>query len=190
MEECISVMGHCRGTKRRVVKRGVDCDLNNVFNWDMNSTDKVMHKDAELIDALGGPADVARSLGFEMPKGTQRVQNWKYRGIPPYTRVTRTDVFGRTTDGASSVSCPRALAVELDCRMSKRALRARLGLSSDKQLATVLQLPLEQVEGWEEERALPALPEVLRLLGVQPAAAVEVPPADPDDNRIIPVETA
>ncbi|WP_312368094.1 hypothetical protein [Stenotrophomonas sp.] len=74
--------------------------------------------------------------------------------------------------------------------MSKRALRARLGLSSDKQLATVLQLPLAQVEGWEEERALPPIPEVLRLLGVQPAAAVEVPPADPDDNRIVAVEVA
>ncbi|KRG71786.1 hypothetical protein ABB27_02560 [Stenotrophomonas terrae] len=156
----------------------------------MNSTDKVMHKDAELIDALGGPADVARSLGFEMPKGTQRVQNWKYRGIPPYTRVTRTDVFGGTTDGASSVSSPRALAAELDCRISKRALRARLGFTNDKQLATVLGLPLAQVEGWEEERALPALPEVLRLLGVQPAVQAEHVPADPDDDRIVSVEVA
>ncbi|WP_313319562.1 hypothetical protein [Stenotrophomonas sp.] len=83
-----------------------------------------------------------------------------------------------------------SLAHAVDTRMSKRALRARLGLFSDKQLATVLQLPLQQVEGWEEERALPAVPEVLRLLGVQSAAAVDVPPADPDDDRIVSVEVA
>lgn len=84
------------------------------------------------------------------------------------------------------------IAAQVDTRMSKRALRARLGLSSDKQLAKVLQLPVEEVEGWEEERALPSVPEVLRLLGVQqqPAAAVEPPPVDPDDDRIVPVEVA
>jgi len=64
------------------------------FNASMNQPTTAMHKDSELIDKLGGPAEVARKLGFEMPKGIQRVQNWKYRGIPPYTRVTRTDVFG------------------------------------------------------------------------------------------------
>lgn len=75
--------------------------------------------------------------------------------------------------------------------MSKRALRARLGLSTDKQLAKVLQLPTEQVEGWEEERALPAVPEVLRLLGAQaPAAPAPQEPEDPDAARIVPVETA
>lgn len=85
---------------------------------------------------------------------------------------------------------PKALAVQIDTRMSKRALRARLGLSTDKQLATVLQLPAEVVEGWEEERALPAVPEVLRLLGVQPEAQAAQVPADPDDDRIVPVEVA
>lgn len=156
----------------------------------MNSPEKVMHKDAELIDSLGGPADVARRLGFEMPRGTQRVQNWKYRGIPPYTRVTRTDVFGRATAAVGSVSPTGALPAELDCRMSKRALRARLGFANDKQLATVLGLPLALVESWEEERALPAVPEVLRLLGGQPQAIAEAPPEDPDETRIVPVEVA
>lgn len=75
--------------------------------------------------------------------------------------------------------------------MSKRALRARLGLSTDTQLAKVLQLPAEQVEGWEDERALPAVPEVLRLLGAQaPAAPAPQEPEDPDAARIVPVETA
>ncbi|WP_369916507.1 hypothetical protein AB8810_10980 [Xanthomonas sp. NCPPB 3005] len=53
-----------------------------------------LHKDAELINRLGGPAKIARRLSFEMPQGTRRVQNWKYRGIPPFLRVTRVDVFG------------------------------------------------------------------------------------------------
>ena len=83
-----------------------------------------------------------------------------------------------------------SLALAVDTRMSKRALRARLGLSTDKQLATVLQLPADVVEGWEEERALPAVPEVLRLLGVQPEAQAAQVPADPDDDRIVPVESA
>ncbi len=55
---------------------------------------KKLHEDADLIDRLGGPAKIARSLGFEMPQGTRRVQNWKYRGVPPFLRVTRVDVFG------------------------------------------------------------------------------------------------
>lgn len=97
----------------------------------------------------------------------------------------RPDIFGKDT------SQPSGLAVQVDARMSKRALRARLGLSTDKQLAKVLQLPAEQVEGWEEERALPAVPEVLRLLGANaPAAAAPQEPEDPDASRIVPVETA
>lgn len=79
---------------------------------------------------------------------------------------------------------------EVDSRMSKRALRARLGLSADKQLAKVLGLPLEQVEGWPEEGALPALPEIQRLLGVQEAPQAPSAPQDPDENRIVPVEAA
>ncbi|WP_083488032.1 hypothetical protein [Stenotrophomonas koreensis] len=60
----------------------------------MNKPTDQMHEDSELIEKLGGPANVARRLGFDMPGGTQRVQNWKYRGIPPLIRVTRPDVFG------------------------------------------------------------------------------------------------
>lgn len=52
------------------------------------------HRDARLIDTLGGPAVVARLLGFEPHGGVQRVQNWKRRGIPEVIRLRRTDVFG------------------------------------------------------------------------------------------------
>ena len=85
---------------------------------------------------------------------------------------------------------PEAPGVEIDVRMSKRALRARLGFANDKQLATVLGLPLAEVESWDEERALPAAPEVLRLLGGQPQVQAEPPAVDPDDDRIVPVEVA
>ena len=52
------------------------------------------HPDAELIDQLGGPAEVARALGFD-PKagGVQRVQNWKARGIPEVIRLRHPEVF-------------------------------------------------------------------------------------------------
>lgn len=79
---------------------------------------------------------------------------------------------------------------EVDSRMSKRALRARLGVSNDKQLAKVLQLPVEQVESWAEEGALPAHPSIRRLLGVQEESQAPSAPADPDEDRIIPVEAA
>lgn len=73
---------------------------------------------------------------------------------------------------------------------TKRALRAKLGLSTDRQLAKVLQLPAEQVASWPEEGVLPALPQIQRLLGVEPPAAAEPANEDPDADRIGPVDTA
>lgn len=97
----------------------------------------------------------------------------------------------RPTQPKMSASRPiKDLGPLLDSRMSKRALRARLGLSTDKQLAKVLQLPVEQVEGWEEEGALPALPEIQRLLGVQEQPQALPAPHDPDENRYAPLEVA
>ena len=78
----------------------------------------------------------------------------------------------------------------VDSRMSKRALRAKLGMASDKHLATLLQLPLEEVAAWPEEGVLPALPQIQRLLGAEPQAAAEPANDDPDANRIAPVDTA
>lgn len=86
---------------------------------------------------------------------------------------------------------PRAAGgVVIDSRMSKRALRARLGMSTDKQLAKVLQLPAEQVEGWAEEGALPALPQIQRLLGMQEQPQAQPAPHDPDEDRYAPLEVA
>jgi len=49
--------------------------------------------DSKLIDDLGGPAKVARLLGYPNQGGVQRVQNWKSRGIPPKVRLERPDLF-------------------------------------------------------------------------------------------------
>lgn len=53
----------------------------------------VPHADARVIDDLGGSAELARRLGYD-EGGTQRVQNWKSRGIPPRVRLERPDIFG------------------------------------------------------------------------------------------------
>lgn len=59
-----------------------------VFNTVMEH----LHPDAALIDGLGGPAKVARLLGFEV-HGTQRVFNWRRRGIPSAVKVSHPDLF-------------------------------------------------------------------------------------------------
>lgn len=51
-------------------------------------------EDAALIKSLGGPAEVARRLGFEGKGSVQRVHNWTTRGIPEVIRLRREDVFG------------------------------------------------------------------------------------------------
>lgn len=85
----------------------------------------------------------------------------------------------------------REIGLEVDSRISKRALRGKLGLSSDKQLAKVLQLPAEQVSGWADEDMVPALPQVMKLLG-HPEQQEPAKPAneDPDADRIAPIEVA
>ena len=83
-----------------------------------------------------------------------------------------------------------AVRILIDSRMSKRALRARLGLASDKHLATLLQLPATQVEGWSEEGVLPALPQIQRLLGGEPKLPDPLVPTDFDHDRITQVDVA
>lgn len=75
-------------------------------------------------------------------------------------------------------------------RMSKRALRARLGLSNDTHLAKILKLPVDQVAAWSDEQGVPALPQVLQLLGVQEQPAADAAPIDPDAERVIQVQVA
>ncbi len=47
-----------------------------------------------LIDSLGGPARVAELLGYDRSAGgTQRVHNWRTRGIPAAVRLAHPEVF-------------------------------------------------------------------------------------------------
>lgn len=51
------------------------------------------HPDWALIVALGGPLKVAELLDYEKDGGVQRVQNWKFRGIPSAVKLERPDLF-------------------------------------------------------------------------------------------------
>lgn len=53
-----------------------------------------MKTDAQIIDDLGGPAKVAEILGYKNESGTQRVYNWKARGIPAAVRLNNLRIFG------------------------------------------------------------------------------------------------
>jgi hypothetical protein len=44
-------------------------------------------KDRALIRRLGGATRLARMLGFQMPGGAARVNNWRTRGIPPAVKL-------------------------------------------------------------------------------------------------------
>lgn len=107
--------------------------------------------------------------------------------------VSLTDLRPDIWPGDEQAALPQQTVVqqiraEVDSRMSKRALRAKLGMDSDKHLATLLQLPAEQVEAWPEEGALPALPQIQRLLGVQEQPQAPTAPEDPDEGRYAPLE--
>lgn len=144
---------------------------------------------SEIIDRLGGTTEVARICRIKPPS----VSEWRATGIPPARRqfleLLRPDAFGAAGPARSQVVAEtRAL---VDSRMNKRALRARLGLSNDKHLAKVLGLPVEQVSGWADEDMVPALPQVMKLLGHTEQDAPATPiNDDPDADRIGPVDTA
>lgn len=55
-----------------------------------------------IIDALGGAAEVARILGYDVKKGgTQRVNNWKRRGIPLQVLLDHPELFPKPTKKAA-----------------------------------------------------------------------------------------
>jgi hypothetical protein len=51
------------------------------------------HPDAQLIEKLGGPTQVAERLGLPKYGGVQRVQNWTVRGIPSAVKVEYPALF-------------------------------------------------------------------------------------------------
>lgn len=53
-----------------------------------------MHADNAIIDALGGATKLAKLLKYGKG-GTQRVHNWRTRGIPARVKLERPDIFLR-----------------------------------------------------------------------------------------------
>lgn len=138
------------------------------------------HTDSEIIDRLGGTTEVARICQIKPPS----VSEWRSSGIPAARRqflaLLRPDAFEITPTTMDRAS----IAALVDSRMSKRALRTKLGLTCDAHLAKVLKLPSAEVEAWPEEQGVPAIPQVLQLLGGQMPAPVDTRPDDPDADRI------
>lgn len=146
---------------------------------------------AALLTETGTPA--TQGLVSQWENGTTAIKAERAIQIDLATggAVSRFELLPAVFGPKPVQDVPRAVSNQLvDSRMSKRALRARLGLSTDKQLAKVLQLPTEQVESWAEEGALPALPQIQRLLGVQEQPQALPAPHDPDENRYAPLEVA
>jgi hypothetical protein len=54
-----------------------------------------LEADRALIQALGGPTQLAKRLGLSTLGSVQRVQNWTVRGIPPAVKLEHPDVFLR-----------------------------------------------------------------------------------------------
>lgn len=154
----------------------------------------------EAIKAVGGQGamsrllNVSRGLVSQWSKGRRPVAAHHVLPIERASGVSRhrlnASVFGPGPSANEDAS--RAVIGPLvDSRMSKRALRAKFGFKTDAALAKLLRLPVEQVEAWPEEQSVPALPQVMRLLGVQEQEPVaQEAPSDPDADRIINVEAA
>jgi len=149
----------------------------------------------------GGQAAMARLLGVkpqavnQWAKGRRPIPARHVLAIEAATGVSRhvlrPDVFGPAhTARANASPAPTEIKVLVDSRMSKRALREKLGLSTDKLLAKVLQLPVEQVSDWADEDMVPALPQVMKLLGHPEQQEPAKPTHDPDADRIAPIEVA
>jgi len=164
-----------------------------------------MNHIAAAVEKTGaGQAGLARLLGVspqavnQWVNGNRPVPSRHVLAIEKATGVSRhelrPDVFGPgavvEAPAQPQPTVAEQIRAEVDIRMSKRALRKKLGVPNDKLLAKVLKLPTKQVEGWAEEGALPALPEIQRLLGVQEQPQAQQAPHDPDENRYAPLEVA
>lgn len=143
--------------------------------------------DSEIIDRLGGTTEVARICQIKPPS----VSEWRSSGIPSARRQFLALLRPEAFEAMPIKSVRQTVASLVDTRMSKRALRAKFGFKTDAPLAKLLKLPVEQVEAWPDEQSVPALPQVMKLLGVQEEhPAAEAAPSDPDADRIINVEAA
>lgn len=90
------------GLNKALLHDALTTALHMVFNRAMTT----QHRDAALIKALGGAAEVARRLDLDSAKGVQRVHNWTVRGIPAAVRLQHLEIFGQ----------PGSMPVESDLR--------------------------------------------------------------------------
>lgn len=49
--------------------------------------------DAELINLHGGPAQLAKKLGWSESRAVQRIHNWRTRGIPAVMKLKYPDLL-------------------------------------------------------------------------------------------------
>lgn len=69
---------------------------------------KTIHPDWSLVLSLGGATKVAERLGWSAAGGVQRVQNWKYRGIPAIVRLEHPRLFRKPAAVAQLAQQPAA----------------------------------------------------------------------------------
>lgn len=144
---------------------------------------------AALLTETGTPA--TQGLVSQWEKGTTAIRAERAIQIDLATGgvVSRFELLPAVF-GPKPVQTERQTAAALVDRLSKRALRSKFGFKTDAHLAKVLKLPAEQVAAWPEEQGVPALPQVLQLLGVQEQTAADAAPIDPDAERVIQVQVA
>ncbi|WP_312252153.1 Cro/CI family transcriptional regulator [Stenotrophomonas sp.] len=138
----------------------------------------------KAVKAAGGVTSLAIALGVRQ----SAVSNWKSR-----CRIPAAHALGieRATGVSRHELCPEIFGAAADLApVTKQQLLDRLGLASDAHLAKVLGLSAEQVALWPVGGAVPALPQVLRLLGVAQQTVAAPINDDPDADRIGPVDTA
>jgi len=138
----------------------------------------------KAVKAAGGVTSLAAALGVRQ----SAVSNWKSRSSIPAAQVLGIE---RATGVSRHELCPEIFGAAADLApVTKQQLLEKLGLSTDAHLAIVLSLPVEQVALWPSAGAVPALPQVLRLLGIGDQVSVAPVSLDPDADRIGPVDTA
>jgi len=138
----------------------------------------------KAVKAAGGVTSLAAALGVRQ----SAVSNWKSRSSIPAAQVLGIE---RATGVSRHELCPEIFgAAAVLAPVTKQQLLEKLGLSTDAHLAIVLSLPVEQVALWPSAGAVPALPQVLRLLGIGDQAPVAPVSLDLDADRIGPVDTA
>ncbi|MCS3807837.1 helix-turn-helix domain-containing protein [Xanthomonas sp. 4461] len=150
----------------------------------------------KAIVAAGSQQNLANQLGIR----SASISEWKSRGRIPVERVRliesvtgiskhelRPDIFG---PNPAPAACEQGDSVkQVSAGITKRSLRAKLGLANDAGLAVLLKLPRDQVDAWGEDEHLPALPAVLALVEPPPINAPKAP-SDLDADRIVQIETS